>query len=223
MIKDYMNMLIARGLKMPIKYFLEAHLFDIINKTDTHKRIVLSEYKYKTKNFNHSVQYQASWTSEIKRNFKFINNNFSIDKFVFFDIGCGKGKVIIAWLKELLKINKNQKLIGIDNYLPTLKIAKKNLRKIKKKNNVLFKNLSVLDYDFSKHKNIIFYLYNPFDEIILNKFLNKIYKKNVIIIYNNPIHFNKIKKKFKFKLLMNKKSWHQNLTTKIFIGKNTNL
>ena len=51
MIKDYMNMLIGRGLKMPIKYFLEAHLFDIINKTDTHKRIVLSKYKYKTKNF----------------------------------------------------------------------------------------------------------------------------------------------------------------------------
>lgn len=214
-------MLKARGFKMPISYFLETHLFDLINNTDTHKRILLSNYKFKTKNFENSVQYQASWTSEIKRNFNFVNKNFSIDKFDFIDVGCGKGKVLITWLKELIKISKNQRLIGVDNYLPILKIARRNLKIIKKDNKIVLKNSSVLDLNFSNYKNIIFYLYNPFDEIILNKFLKKVYKKNVVIIYNNPVHYNKINKKFKLKLLMHKKSWHPNLNTKILIGKNT--
>ena len=35
-LKDYYKMLIRRGACLPITYFLECHLFDLIRGTDTH-------------------------------------------------------------------------------------------------------------------------------------------------------------------------------------------
>ena len=219
MIKDYFKMLVARGIRMPIKYFLEAHLFDIINGTETHKRLPLSEYKYKTDNFKNSVQYQASWTSEIINSYKFLKEKVKLNEYTFFDIGCGKGKVLMVWAKELSKNDHKQKLIGIDNYQPFLKVAKKNIKKIKYRKKIVLINSSILKYNFSKYKKIILYLYNPFNKILLDKFITKIYKKKIIIIYNNTVNANHLKKKFNVNIILNKKSWHPNLCTKIFINK----
>lgn len=55
------------GIKLIIKFFLEVHLFDFINETDTHKWLELKYYKNTpSNNLEHAVNYQASFTSEIR-------------------------------------------------------------------------------------------------------------------------------------------------------------
>ena len=56
----------SRGLKLPIKYFLENHLFDIINRTDTHRWLPKEYYKENLNNIDHGVLYMSSWTSILK-------------------------------------------------------------------------------------------------------------------------------------------------------------
>ena len=48
-IVDYKKMYSKYGLKLVLFYFIENHLFDIVNKTDTHKRLPIKDFPY-TKN-----------------------------------------------------------------------------------------------------------------------------------------------------------------------------
>jgi len=51
-------------------------------------------------------------------------------EYTFVDIGCGKGKVVLAWKEELKKYNIDAEVVGIEYYRPLLDIAINNYRKL---------------------------------------------------------------------------------------------
>ena len=82
--------------------------------------------------------------------------------------------------------------------------------------NVTLINNDVVEVDVNFYKkNVILYLYNPFNERVLSRILDIIKNKNIIAIYNNPLH-SEVFRKYNYNLLFEQKSWHPNKEYKIF-------
>lgn len=204
------------GIRLAICYFIENHLFDLINKTDTHKLVPLKELQTKSKFYKHSVLYMSSWTSTIIKSTKIAMklSKYNYEDTNFIDIGSGKGKVLLVWAKIFsIKLS----IYGFEINKMLHNICKNNLKIINNKNVTIFNHSATLinKKKFSKGNNII-YLYNPFDKIILKEFLTSIiFLKNVYIIYNNPVHAD-LFSKFNFELTCVEKSWHPNKSFNIY-------
>ena len=92
-IVDYKKMYSKYGLKLVLFYFIENHLFDIVNKTDTHKRLLIKDFPQDLKNLNDGIMYMASFKSVINETLsivKEVEKNFQ--SFNLVDIGSGKEK-----------------------------------------------------------------------------------------------------------------------------------
>jgi len=50
----------ARGIRLPLQYFFQNHLFDLINGTDTHFRLEKKDYKGQPEGFESGVLYMSS-------------------------------------------------------------------------------------------------------------------------------------------------------------------
>ncbi len=203
-LKDYLLMFKKGGIGLVYNYFLNVHLFDLIHRTDTHSRITKDKLDQHV--HVHTTLYMASWTYEVNRVFTYLKSilNKKFEECTFIDVGSGKGKVIIQWELNCLKNSIKHETVGVeyDNFL--IEISKKNYFKVfKRDGNFLHK--SVIDYDFSIHKNtLILYLYNPFDEVQTELFLKKIFNIKCLIIYNNPIHIDIfLKNSFTIKKIFN--------------------
>lgn len=185
-LRDYLNMF-KYDFRAPFIYFFQRHLFDIINKTDTHKRLLVEDYNNNVQDFKHSFNHSCSWTSIIKSTLKYICDYLGPEalEYSFFDIGCGKGKVLLVASKEgfaekfngLFGVEINPTLVGIayNNFhlvgLPPCSIITESAKSL----------------DLGKiNKKIVIYLYNPFDEILLEEFLKIQSFDKCVIIYNNP-------------------------------------
>ena len=212
--KDYYRMYKSRGLKLPVYYFFENHLFDLLNNTNTHVWIPKTHYSEKPKNFSDGVFYMSSWTSVVKDSTKkalmMLKEKGNIQ---LIDIGCCKGKVLCIW-ERMFKKSK-VRIVGVDYSEELIRISKKNLEILKSKNTSLFK-MDALDLDpVSIEDKLLIYIYNPFSDNILDKFLKKIEPKTVAIAYINPVH-TKCFKKHNFNLVYRKKGWHPNVSYNIY-------
>ena len=103
------------------------------------------------------------------------------------DIGCGKGDAIRLFCQ--FKFNK---ITGIEYSQNLTKIASSNFSKKKfVKKNIEIVNLDAQVFEEYSLYNM-FYLYNPFDDVILNNVLEKIInakkESRYYIIYAHPIH-----------------------------------
>ena len=198
----------SRGLKLPIKYFLENHLFDIINRTDTHRWLPKEYYKENLNNIDHGVLYMSSWTSILKKStligmqiLENVNTCYDV-----LDVGSGKGKALLVWSK--LKFPKDTLIYGIEYN----KDGHKNEIK------VLINDITQVETNIFKN-TLLIYLYNPFDELIMKEFLIKFRSKKIILIYNNPVHSN-LFEDFGYVCVHSEKKWHPNANFNIY--KSTN-
>jgi len=196
--------------------FKERFLFDIQYGINTSSPLLLNDFQ-KGYELSHGKSYYASSTLEVYKNHHFISNLLkkNIENYLFIDIGCGKGKVCILW--ELLNQKKNihQKIIGIDFYKPFIEIANNNYYKLFKVEGE-FIHLNIEHYDFSSTgKPLILYLYNPFDEIMLERLLINIKGIPVYIIYNIPMHWDVIEK-HNYRRIFSKTGKNQNEFTLIY-------
>ena len=215
MIINYYKMFKKRGIRLPILYFFNVHLFDLFNGTDTQNWLPKKKYNRNLKNLNHGILYMAAWTEAINWSFNYIHKFLGKDfkKFKFVDIGCGKGKVLITWAKNCEKNNLPIKICGIDYYKPLISIAKQNLKKTNLNNKVKLKHQDIINFKFQKKKTI-FFLYNPFNLNILSKIIKKLSNRNYLIIYNNPVHLNYFKKN-NFIEIGNYKKFHKSQSVSI--------
>lgn len=207
--KDYINMYRKYGVRLPIYYFLENHLFDIINKVDTHKRLLKDEFYETPPNFEESQIYMASFKSVIKNT---ISKIYQLEKdnfkdFTLIDIGSGKGKVLILWKSFLEKNNLQNDIIGIEHNKFLLDISRKNLDNSHKVT-LMSGDLFEVNMQYSELK-AIYYLYNPFSEKILDKLLNIVNEKSYFI-YNNPVFIESFLKN-NYKIVAENKGFHPNL------------
>jgi len=170
--------------------FKERTLFDIIHQTTSSRRLELAEFDSATP-LEHGKSYYASWTSEIKNNHAFLRNYLKEDfkNYHFLDLGCGKGKVCLLWNKLNQNQGIQQAITGIDFYEPFIHTARKNFKKLfQDEGHFIFGN--VADFNFlALKKPLIIYLFNPFDEYMLDCVLNKIGRIPTYVVYNIPMHW----------------------------------
>ncbi|MCE9539276.1 MAG: class I SAM-dependent methyltransferase [Bacteroidetes bacterium] len=113
----------------------------------------------------HATAYQQIWCRSLDELIKTAYKlGFKFENFV--DIGSGKGKACLyAFTKK-----KFTNIIGVELSEPLLDIAQANLKKIRA-NNVSFVSEDALKYRLPQANNLVF-LFNPFDEIVLEAFIN---------------------------------------------------
>lgn len=203
-ILGYYKMWKARGWRLPIQYFFQNHLFDIIHKTNTHKRLDKNDYITKPESFDDGILYMSCPTNEIKLSLQFIEKKL-FDKFKdyqFIDLGSGKGKSILVYLKYLKKKN-NYAPVGIEYYKPLVDIANDNSKIMGfKQGEYKFVNDSAEKFDqYLEARDLIVFLYNPFGENILKPVIDRLCKhRDVYIIYIDPEH-DKVVRGSGFKLI----------------------
>lgn len=110
------------------------------------------------------------------------------DDDVIVDVGCGKGRVL-AWLANKVQ----NKIIGVEVDIDVAQQTRKKMYRYKQVE-ILIGN--IVEEAFPS-EGTIFYLFNPFNESILTKFVKKIednfsrgksQNKRIIIIYYNCCH-----------------------------------
>lgn len=214
---DYWRMLKARGPRLPIAYFLEAHLFDLRHGVDTHRWLPKDEFEETPENFEHGVLYMVSWTSAVRRAFRFVRARLGarFEGYAFLDIGCGKGKVVLAWTRECRRAGLSQAIHGLDYYAPFVELARANHRRM------FGSEGSFVCGDATKlqpgrfGKKLIVYLYNPFDRPILEAVLDRLAGTDTIVVYNNPLHADALTAKG-WALVHETRGFHPNTWTMIF-------
>jgi len=207
----------AGGIKLPLYYFSQSHLFDLIHKTNTHTWLLKENYDIALDNFEHGSMYMCSWTSEVKKIFNIVRNLLAkeFSNYTFIDVGCGKGKVAIIWKSECSKVKEKQYIIGLDYYKPLINVAQINHQIFfNEQGNYFHLDATQTNYcDFGD--KIILYFYNPFDEIIMEKVLDKLHLLKTIIIYNYPVHSDLIIQKG-WEIIHQHNGFHPNLRTIIY-------
>jgi len=211
----YKTLFNAKGWRLAYNYFLECHLFDILNKTDTHRMVPKESMRVKSSNFEKGQMYMVSWTSTVTNSLKYVKRNYELNDFKFVDIGCGKGKVVFLARKKAILGTNIDNYIGFDYDEELISTAKKN-SKVMFGDESLFKVQDILKVDFELLGNhFLLFLYNPFDSEILEKFLANFRKQKLIVIYVNPVH-GFVFEKLGFSRAKSVKGWHPNVESEIF-------
>lgn len=213
---SYWAMFRRRGIRLPLVFFFECHLYDITHKTDTHKTIVQAKYDYRPDNFEHGTWYMSSWTSETLNSFNIVRKHLgsAFHEYTFVDVGCGKGKVILVWKEELQKAHIDAKVVGLDYYEPLVKIARNNYRHVFGDGGCFHEVDAALCEYKQFGDRLILYLYNPFGKAIIKTMLAKLVNIPTVIIYNYPLHC-QIMIDGGFKVVYEKTGWIQNACTMI--------
>lgn len=190
-IGDYWRMFIARGIRRPIQYFFQVHLYDLVRGTDTHTWLPREHYTGLPENGSHATFYMCSMTGVIRNVFDFLRSwePTGFRERVFIDVGSGKGKVVFAWKEFLAKHKTIQTVRGIEYYEPLYSIARKNQQKLRLEQDSLFQLVDAVEFDYSSFgSKFILYFYNPFDEVILTRIFSKIRNFDVVVIYTYLDH-----------------------------------
>lgn len=192
--KNYWRMFKARGFLYPLAYFLQVRWFDISRNVDTHLWVPKKSESQGIPNSDHGVIYMASRTSDIKKSFaiarQILGERFG--SFDFIDIGSGKGKVVLLWLELCRKSGLKQKVQGIDYSKDLVEIASANFASMFKKSpDEVFICGDASDLNPTKYTDeLILYLFNPFDGVLIRKLIENLQFKRVLVIYTNQQHFN---------------------------------
>jgi len=184
-----------RGLFGTIKIFylkMNNRYFDWRYDVDTASNLSLRAMDFKNPNKPEGVEYGTIPPYLIKKILDQVNYDQSD---VFLDFGCGKGRVLL-----IASEYKFKKIIGIEFSPELAGIALKNILSCRDYNNFDIDRIKIIEKDVLDYKynndETVFYLYNPFSNIILDQLCGQIVKsihhkpRRVYIIYVNPIFAN---------------------------------
>ncbi len=177
-------------LKLKLALFLQTYLFDLRYGTDTHVVIPKEEYAERPSAFDRGTPYHASWTFEIKKSFALVRDKLGSDlsSYTFVDLGCGKGKAVLVWKLLLARHGVRQDMIGIDYSESLIQVARANYRKIfREEGPFVVADAVTFNYAALSDK-IMIYMFNPFDEIILQRVLDSLKGLKTVLIYFNADH-----------------------------------
>ncbi len=177
------------------------HAFDLRHGINTARVSQLESLTIESENKKRGYGYQATREKPLKQLLEKIAPMIPQDS-VFVDFGCGKGKVL------LIVSNYNFREVRGVEFAPELcTIARcncdhyNNKKTIRKKIKIIESDAA--DYKINNDENV-FFLFNPFDEIVLARVIDniitslKIHPRKVLFIYNNPRHGNIIERQETF-------------------------
>lgn len=175
--------------------------FDIKYGTDTMRFVELEKLELNSSFRDNGNDYIPSRSKHLQKIFKM--GIFS-EQDTFVDLGSGKGRTLLIASEYFKRVK------GIEFSEELCKIAKRNIMIYsKKKKEQLCDKIQVIyadvaDYNINDEENV-FFMYNPFDETVLKKFLMNIEvsinktPRTVWIIYYYPAHRDVIDKLSAFK------------------------
>jgi len=186
--RDYLQILKVGGLRRLKDEIVENLFFDLTYGTDTQTWLPLDRYAQQPENFHNAVQYQPTYTSQIRRSLEALKSVVNdIGEYDFFDLGCGKGKVVILAAQE-----KFNRIVGVEFFSELLERAEENLKKLhghSARCQLILEDAARFD-DFSL-RSVVF-MYNPFNDHIVGKIRRALERKahHAIVIYARPVHMN---------------------------------
>ena len=172
------------------------YLFDLKYGTDTVRQVELKDLNIDSENYSRGHRYALTPASVFK---KLLKKADVPKESAFVDLGCGKGKILLFAAEYGFK-----RVTGIEFSKELSECCKKNVAIYKNKTG-LKAHIEVVHSDVVhytvKDDDDVFYLFNPFDEIILGKVLDNIeasYKRKprtIYLLYYIPYHGNIVEKK----------------------------
>jgi len=197
----FLRLIRERGLKKIILAgcsLLYDLYYDAKHGIDTYSWVPVNELDVEDSKKEHAVVYQATRVLPLRKLFKTLN--FPKD-YSFVDIGSGKGRVLLIaseyGFEEVKGIEFSSQLTTIANK----NIAKYN-QKTKSKTSFQVIDIDAMDYKINDDEEV-FFLYNPFDDVILKKVVDNISEslkrrhRRVWMIYANAVHRKLIEKTMK--------------------------
>jgi len=165
------------------------YTFDWKYGTDTMQRVDVESFDTDSGQKIHAQRYQASMAHPLLNLFRILR--LPADG-VFVDLGSGKGRVLLIASRLGFK-----RVVGIEFCAQLCRQARKNAELFLKK----YPSIAPIEviesdvtcYDFRGDENI-FFLYNPFDSVVLERVLSNITRsvqkapRDIWLIYNNPVH-----------------------------------
>lgn len=136
---------------------------------------------------------ETSWLLNLKRLYN-LDKNLDIKNYHFLDVGCGNGISLIYAYKKL----QFKSYLGFDFVPYYVDISKKNIsNSISDKRQIIkIFNACASEY-ILEDKSYFVYMFNPFDDSIMKKFIdnnyNNLVKNKSLIAYSNYIHLDTIK------------------------------
>jgi SAM-dependent methyltransferase len=161
--------------------------FDLKYGTDTMRQVAVDSLGTNSGNKAHARRYQASKSRALLKLFRMLalpSDN------VFVDMGCGKGRVLL-----LASQYGFRRVVGIEFSAPLCRKAEENIAAYFKRNplntiiEVIEKDITL--YEFKEDESV-FFLYNPFDSVVLGQTLDNLGKsvsaapREIRLIYNFP-------------------------------------
>ena len=162
----------------------ESLWFDMKYKVDTLHTVPLSELKISSPNVKHGVQYQPILVRHLKR---ILDTLKPTQDDVLVDFGSGKGIVLLVSSMYPFK-----KVVGVEFSGQLCSIAKENIDKFRVGNrcNIEINCVDAGDYQI-KQDETIFYFFNPFDQVIMQKVIDNIkfsiseYPRRIRVVHYN--------------------------------------
>jgi hypothetical protein len=184
------NSIRNRGLKRSIDIILSAMgdwVFDMKYGTDTMRCVNLDVLDINSENRQRGERYEPTRERPFRRLMKVLD--FPSDG-VFVDFGSGKGRILMMASDYHFK-----RIVGVDFSPRLCEIARRNIaiyqNKVGDGSNIEVIESDVVDYEVKSDENI-FFMFNPFDSVVMNKVLGNIRmsfeKRNrkIWLIYNDP-------------------------------------
>lgn len=161
-----------------------AHFRLLFEEVYFEKKYGIRSSGFKTSNSRENYHYQAASYSILHRVFAALKP--VSDRAAFYDIGCGKGRVLFVASKMGFS-----NLFGIEMDHELIENAKQNLSETLVKPKMLkLIEQNVLDYSYEDQPSV-FFLFNPFNAEVLSKFIDKVLQTNhqeCYFVYMNPVH-----------------------------------
>lgn len=179
---DYWRIFRHSGLRRTWAHFWGSHVFDLIHGTDTAHWRPKASHPSAIENIAHGCSYEASDTFQILRCIQFLGSFLRLSDYEFFDLGCGKGKVLLCASPFGFK-----KVVGIE-YDPELSaIASRNVARMGVTAEVVCSDASIFK-GYGDHA--VLYLFNPFDDVLLLRVVRSLEQMvgEFIVVYVNPVH-----------------------------------
>jgi SAM-dependent methyltransferase len=172
--------------------------FDWRFGTDTRRKLDTSLFEAHLANREHAVSYQPTKAQPFLRLLRELQLPLGS---TFVDVGCGKGKVLL--LAAQRKQNRFKRIVGLEFSETLCAQAKKNIKIFQAKGEVMAP-IEVVQGDATQHTlagdENVFFLYNPFDGVILAQFLDVIrrsaaqHPRQIWLLYSVPLHAEVVEK-----------------------------
>lgn len=192
-LKKLIHSIRSRGLLTTLKVFKSLIidlLFDIRYGTDTMRFVELEKLELNSSFRDNSNDYIPTRARHLRT---ILNMKYFSSQDTFVDLGSGKGRTLLIASKYFKEVK------GIEFSEELCEIAKRNIMIYSEKTGkTLYDRISVVNADVADYKinaeENIFFMYNPFDETVLGKFLKNLEfsinktPRTVWIIYYYPAH-----------------------------------